>query len=144
MFLSALGKYFSFAQLWADFPNWEPHSQYADPQLKNFTDEYFEYQSSYPDTDFRPEYGNPADGGGIDLPTDLPEDFSPGADMPDVGARPVDAPVIAVGSAGLRSSQPPGCPSPLPHPTTRSWTPTVTTSSWSCSTLPPATTPKAP
>jgi PKD domain len=116
MFLSALGKYFSFAQLWADFPNWEPHSQYADPQLKNFTDEYFEYQSSYPNTDFRPEYGSPADGGGIDLPTDLPEDFSPGADMPDVGARPVDAPVMAVGVDGATQFPATGVPVALAAP----------------------------
>jgi hypothetical protein len=73
-------------------------------------DEYFEYQSSYPDTDIRPEYGNPADGGGIDLPTDLPEDFSPGADMPDVGARPVDAPVMAVGVDGATQFPATGVP----------------------------------
>jgi PKD domain len=97
LFSSGPGKYFTFAQLWADFPNWEPHSRYVDPQLTNFTDEYFDYQSFYPNTDFRPACGSPADGGGVDLPTDLPDDFSPGADMPDAGARPVDAPVMAVG-----------------------------------------------
>jgi hypothetical protein len=97
LFASGTSQYFTFGQLWADFPAWERHSQYADPQLANFTDEYFDFQVAYPNTDFRPVAGSPAQGGGIDLPADLPDDFSPGANRPDVGARPVDAPVMAVG-----------------------------------------------
>jgi hypothetical protein len=100
MFASALGQYFTFEQLWAHFPEWERDSRYADPQLANFTDEYFEYQAPYPNTDFRPVAGGPADDGGVELPPDFPDDFPAGSGPPDAGARPVDAPVMAVGVDG--------------------------------------------
>ncbi|MET0552839.1 MAG: hypothetical protein ABW221_07370 [Vicinamibacteria bacterium] len=100
LFASALGRYFSFAQLWAHFPEWERHSRYADPLLANFTDEYFEYQAPAPHTDFRPAVGGPADGAGVELPADFPDDFESSSGPPDVGARPVDAPVMAVGVDG--------------------------------------------
>jgi PKD domain-containing protein len=99
LFASGSKPYFTFDQLWADFPDWERHSRYADPQLANFTDEYFDFQAAYPNTDFRPAAGSPAQGGGIELPADLPDDFSPGTSPPDVGARPVGGPVMAVGVA---------------------------------------------
>ena len=99
MFVSAVGRYFTFPELWSDFPSWEVHSQYADPQLADFTDEYFEFAGFYPDTDFRLSFDSPARAAGVVLPSTLPDDFtSTGA--PDVGARPVDAPVMAVGVDG--------------------------------------------
>ncbi len=97
LWVSTLGQYFTLPELWADFPAWEQHSQYVDPQLANFTDEYFESAIfGFPNTDYRPVAGGPADGHGLALPSSLPDDFV-AAGAPDVGARPVDAPVMAVG-----------------------------------------------
>lgn len=102
-------KFFSLAELWAAFPAWEAQSQYADPQLANFTDESFEYQAFYPNTDVRPLAGGPAHAGGVVLPAGLPDDF-PSGGAPDVGARPVGAPVMAVGVDAATLLPAPGVP----------------------------------
>jgi K319-like protein/carbohydrate binding protein with CBM4/9 domain len=110
LFLSALGKYFTLDELHAALPEWESQSQIAEPQLANFTDEYFDYASFYPNTDFRPLSGSPAEAKGVLLPADLPDDFGPALGAPDVGARPVTAPVLAVGVDAATLFPVPGVP----------------------------------
>jgi hypothetical protein len=107
--------YFTMEQMWADFPDWERNSRYADPLLRGFTDESFDLAGPYPDSDFRPAPGSPAIGGGVVLPPDLPDDF-PTAGPPDVGARPADAPAMAVGVGGLTSFPAAGTPVALAGP----------------------------
>jgi hypothetical protein len=88
-------KYLTLEELHAAAPWWEAQSQYADPQLANFTDEHFEYASFHPNTDYRPLPGGPADLGGVALPSGLPDDFPSAAVH--AGARPAGAPVMTVG-----------------------------------------------
>jgi hypothetical protein len=111
LFTSDPSAYFTFEELWADFPEWERHSQYAEPQLANFSDEYFEYQVPYPNTDYRPRPTSPAVGRGVALPAGLPDDpFLGGSGPPDVGARPATAPVLAVGVDAATRFPLPGVP----------------------------------
>jgi hypothetical protein len=99
LFQSGQGRQYStLAELHTDFPNWERSSQIADPRLENFTDEYFDSASFYPNTDFRPAAGGPAERKGVVLPANLPDDFGSAFGLPpDAGARPITAPVMAVG-----------------------------------------------
>jgi hypothetical protein len=110
LFVSATRRYFSLAELWADLPAWEANSQYADPQLVDFTPEHFEYETFYPGSDYRPRAGSPAEGHGVVLPATLPDDFSPGGAGPDVGARPLNAPPMAVGVDAATVFPAPGAP----------------------------------
>lgn len=97
--------YHSFAELHAAYPEWEKDSLYRDPQLANFTDEYFDLASGQPNTDYRPI----ANVGGKALPPGLP-------DNPDyagtihAGALPANALALAVGVDGATVLPAPGVP----------------------------------
>src|SRR5262249_9151574 len=65
----------------------------------------------YPNTDFRPSFGGPAERKGVVLPANLPDDFGPAfGSPPDVGARPITAPVMAVGVDAATLFPAPGVP----------------------------------
>ena len=95
-------QYFDFDTLHLpnERPDWEVASLYQDPQLANFTDEYFEYADGYPNTDYRPG----TDVGGILLDGPLAPPLPPGAPnmsanrtIRHAGAFPAAAAALAVG-----------------------------------------------
>jgi hypothetical protein len=111
MFQRGSTTYQTLADLHRDVPAWEADSQYVDPQLTNFSDEYFDHQVEYPNTDYRPAAGGPADGTGVVLDPSWPDPFRPAdGSRPDVGARPVDAPVLTAGVDGLATFPVAGTP----------------------------------
>ena len=111
MFQRGSTTYQTLADLHRDVPGWEADSQYVDPRLTNFSDEYFDHQVEYPNTDYRPAAGGPADGTGVVLDPSWPDPFRPtDRSRPDVGARPVDAPVLTAGVDGLATFPVTGVP----------------------------------
>lgn len=117
IFSTATTSYSDLASLHADRPDWEVGSLYQDPQLANFTDEYFLYadpQSNavlnpvaggLPNTDYRPL----ANVGGVALPPGLP-DVPAYAGVLHAGALPANAPPLAVGVDGVTVLPVPGTP----------------------------------
>jgi hypothetical protein len=113
MFQRGSTTYQTLAELHRDVPGWEADSQYVDPRLINFSDEYFDHQVDYPNTDYRPAAGGPADGTGVVLDPSWPDVnlFRPAdGSRPDVGARPVNAPVLRAGVDGLTTFPVTGVP----------------------------------
>lgn len=94
LFHSAID-YATFAALHADRPDWEVGSLDQDPQLANFTDEYFDFANGQPNTDYRPL----ANGGGVALPAGLP-DVPAYAGIVHAGALPASALPFKVGVDG--------------------------------------------
>ena len=92
LFHTQAADYASFAALHAARPDWEVGSLYQDPQLANFTDEYFDYADGQPNTDYRPI----ANLGGVALPAELP-DVAAYAGTIHAGALPANAPPLKVG-----------------------------------------------
>jgi hypothetical protein len=105
LFYTSTSKYIDLAALHADRPDWEVGSLYQDPQLANFTDEYFEYADGQPNTDYRPV----TNVGGVTLPRGLP-DVPAYAGIVHAGALPANAPPLAVGVDSATVLPAPGVP----------------------------------
>ena len=77
--------------------DWEAGSQFAEPELANFDDEFFDHGrylgEAYPSNDFRPAPGSPATAAGVILPPELVDpDRPPDGAPPDIGALAAGSP----------------------------------------------------
>ena len=144
LWVSGSGKYFTLDELWAASRTGRPTANTPIPSSRTSPTNISNTRCDPPNTDYRPR-GRRSRGRRRRRPApDLPDDFSPGAAMPDVGARPVERPGDGGGVDAATRSRPPACRWRWPGPTRRSWMRTATASSWSPSMLRPATTTTAP
>lgn len=97
-------------------PGWTAHDRFADPRFQSFAADWRQ------PLDVRLQAGSPAIDAGVALPADWPAssgiqaEENPDADVPDIGAVPLGAPLTAVGVQGRYTlSGAPRAPGKMPQ-----------------------------